>query len=98
VKDKLEATGLETFEKVWEFPLWEEYGKMLNSSIADQKNIGGEMAGMITAGKFLEKFTDYPWLHLDIAGTAFTTTESEYRGTGGTGVGIRLLFEFLKKY
>jgi len=98
VKDKLEATGLETFEKVWEFPLWEEYGKMLNSSIADQKNIGGELAGMITAGKFLEKFTDYPWLHLDIAGTAFTTTESEYRGTGGTGVGIRLLFEFLKKY
>jgi leucyl aminopeptidase len=98
VKDKLEATGLETFEKVWEFPLWEEYGKLLSSSIADQKNIGGELAGMITAGKFLEKFTDYPWLHLDIAGTAFTTAESEYRGTGGTGVGIRLLFEFLKKY
>lgn len=98
VKEKIAATGLETFEKLWEFPLWEEYGKMLQSSIADQKNIGGELAGMITAGMFLQKFTDYPWLHLDIAGTAFTTTESEYRGTGGTGVGVRLLFEFLKKY
>ncbi len=98
VKDVFEEAGFETFERVWEFPLWEEYGKMLQSTIADQKNIGGELAGMITAGKFLEKFTDYPWLHLDIAGTAFTTTESEYRGTGGTGVGVRLLFEFLKKH
>jgi leucyl aminopeptidase len=98
VKEKLEKCGWETFERVWEFPLWEEYGKMMKSDIADQKNVGGELAGMITAAKFLEKFTDYPWLHIDIAGTAFTTSESDYKGKGGTGVGIRLLFEFLKNY
>lgn len=97
-KEKIEKSGFETFEKLWEFPLWEEYGKMLHSDIADQKNIGGELAGMITAGKFLEKFTDYPWLHLDIAGPAFTLSESEYRGKGGTAIGVRLLFDFLKNY
>lgn len=97
-KEKIEKSGFETFEKLWEFPLWEEYGKMLQSDIADQKNIGGELAGMITAGKFLEKFTDYPWLHLDIAGAAFTLNESEYRGKGGTAIGVRLLFDFLKNY
>jgi leucyl aminopeptidase len=97
-KEKIEKSGFETFEKLWEFPLWEEYGKMLHSDIADQKNIGGELAGMITAGKFLEKFTNYPWLHLDIAGPAFTLSESEYRGKGGTAIGVRLLFDFLKNY
>jgi len=97
-KEKIEKSGYDTFERLWEFPLWEEYGKMLQSDIADQKNIGGELAGMITAGKFLEKFTDYPWLHLDIAGAAFTLSESDYRGRGGTAIGVRLLFNFLKNY
>lgn len=97
-KEKIEKSGFETFEKLWQFPLWEEYGKMLQSDIADQKNVGGEFAGMITAGKFLERFTSYPWLHLDIAGTAFTLSESEYRGKGGTAIGVRLLFDFLKNY
>lgn len=98
VKEKIEKSGFDTYERLWEFPLWEEYGKMLESSIADKKNIGGDLAGMITAGKFLETFTDYPWLHLDIAGAAFTLSESEYRGRGGTGIGVRLLFDFLKNY
>ncbi|MCS6818923.1 MAG: M17 family metallopeptidase, partial [Chitinophagales bacterium] len=98
IKKQIIQSSLDTYERLWEFPLWEEYGTLLQSDIADQKNIGGELAGMITAGKFLEKFIDYPWLHLDIAGTAFLTSESDYKGKGGTGVGVRLLYHFLKNY
>jgi leucyl aminopeptidase len=68
----------------------------LKSEIADQKNIGGPYAGAITAGKFLEKFTDYPYYHLDIAGPAFLNGRDGYRPKGGTGVGVRLLFDFFK--
>jgi leucyl aminopeptidase len=69
---------------------------MLKSDIADQKNIGGPMAGAITAGKFLEKFTNYPYYHLDIAGPAFINARDGYRAKGGTGCGVRLLFDFFK--
>ncbi|HYX07257.1 MAG TPA: peptidase M17, partial [Bacteroidales bacterium] len=69
---------------------------LLKSDIADLKNIGGRIAGSITAGKFLEHFTDYPYIHLDIAGPAFLKTEDSYRGKGGTGTGVRLLFDFIK--
>jgi leucyl aminopeptidase len=62
------------------------------------KNIGGKEAGAITAGKFLEHFTDYPYIHLDIAGPAFIDSEDGYRTRGGTGVGVRLLYDFLKQY
>ena len=53
---------------------------------------------MITAGKFLEHFADYPWLHLDIAGSAYLRAANGYRPKEGTGVGVRLLFDFLKKW
>ena len=66
------------------------------SDIADLKNIGGADAGAITAGKFLEHFTDYPYIHLDIAGPAFISKRDKYRPTGGTGVGVRLLYDFIK--
>jgi len=56
------------------------------------------MAGAITAGKFLEHFTDYPWIHLDIAGPAYMKKDTDYLTTGGTGVGVRLLFDFFKNY
>jgi leucyl aminopeptidase len=59
------------------------------------KNIGGPYAGAITAGKFLEKYTSYPWIHLDIAGPAFIDSAWDYKTKGGTGVGVRLLFDFL---
>jgi leucyl aminopeptidase len=61
------------------------------------KNVGPAEAGAITAGKFLEKFTDYPYIHLDIAGPAFLEKRDSYRGQGGTGVGVRLLFDFINK-
>ncbi len=67
---------------------------MLKSDIADLKNIGGHEAGAITAAKFLEHFTDYPWIHMDIAGSAFLGKQDNYRGVGSTAVGVRLLFDF----
>jgi leucyl aminopeptidase len=95
-KTKLLQAGLNVHERIAEFPFWEEYDELLKSDIADQKNLGGPYAGAITAGKFLAKFTDYPYYHLDIAGPAFLTAKETYRGKGGTGVGVRLFFEFAK--
>lgn len=94
----LKNSGLETYERIVELPLWDEYEEMIKSSIADIKNIGGSEAGAITAGKFLEKFVNYPWIHLDIAPTAFIPNNKDYRGDGATGVGIRLLYNFFKNY
>jgi leucyl aminopeptidase len=91
---QLKACGEKTSERVVEFPFWDEYAEQLKSDIADMVHLGGVEGGAITAGKFLEKFTNYPYIHLDIAGPAFTTKKLNYRGTGGTGVGVRLLFEF----
>ncbi len=89
--------GDSSYERVVQLPLWEEYGKMMESEIADLKNIGGREAGAITAGKFLERFTSYPWIHLDIAGPAYIQTGDGYRTAGGTGTGVRLLLEFIRR-
>ncbi len=98
IKSEIEASGQAVYERLIEFPLWKEYGEYLKSNIADLKNLGGSSSGMITAGKFLEHFTSYPWLHFDIAGPAFLKNADSYRSKDGTGVGVRLLFDFLKKY
>ena len=97
-KEKLKVAGEQVHERLVEFPLWEEYKEQLKSDIADLKNIGGRGAGAITAGKFLEHFTDYPWIHLDIAGASWLTAPSSYRGKNGTGVGVRLLIAFISNY
>ena len=94
--ESLKSSGFNTFERIAEFPFWDDFSELLKSDIADQKNIGGKYAGAITAGKFLEKFTDYPFVHLDIAGPSFNKTQDNYRGKGGSGVGTRLLFDFFK--
>ncbi len=93
-KTKLTVSGLRMHERLVEFPFWDEYDELLKSDIADQKNLGGPYGGAITAGKFLQKFTDYPYMHFDIAGPAFVTAKDSYRGKGGTGYGVRLLFDF----
>jgi leucyl aminopeptidase len=98
IKNKLKISGNNVYERLAEFPFWDEYDELLKSDIADMKNVGGAQAGAITAGKFLARFTDYPWIHLDIAGIAFFHVRDSYRGKGGTGVGVRLLFDFLKNY
>jgi leucyl aminopeptidase len=96
IHQKLKDSGKSTYERLAEFPFWDEYDELLKSDIADMKNIGGPVAGAITAGKFLAKFTDYPYIHLDIAGPAFITSANYYQTKGATGVGVRLLFDFFK--
>jgi len=97
VMEALKSAGMDTYERIAEFPFWEEYGEMMKSDIADLKNIGGRLAGAITAGKFLEHFTDYPYIHLDIAGPSFLKSQDAYRSKGGSGVGVRLLHRFFEK-
>lgn len=96
--EALKESGFRTYERIAEFPFWDEYGELLKSEIADLKNLGPAEAGMITAGKFLEKFTDYPFIHLDIAGVAFAESRDSYRNIGGTATGVRVLFDFLENY
>ena len=97
VKNKLKESGNAVHERLAELPFWDEYGEMIKSDIADIKNIGGPFAGAITAGKFLEHFTDYPYMHFDIAGSAYSKSKDSYRGKNGTGVGVRLLFDYFRK-
>jgi leucyl aminopeptidase len=95
--EQLKTSGEEVYERIAEFPFWEEYGELIKSEIADIKNLGGVDAGMITAGKFLAHFTDYPFIHLDIAGPAHIDKKDGYIPAGGTGMGVRLLYSFVKK-
>jgi leucyl aminopeptidase len=92
---ELENSGKNVYERLAEFPFWEEYEELIKSDVADIKNLGGSEAGMITAGKFLQEFTDYPFIHLDIAGPVFLSKKDSYRGKAATGVGVRLLFDFI---
>lgn len=93
-KTKLKDAGNKCYERLAEFPFWDEYDDLIKSDIADMKNIGGATAGAITAGKFLQRYIDYPWMHFDIAGSSFIQSPSSYRGKNGTGYGVRMLLEF----
>jgi leucyl aminopeptidase len=97
--DRLSRAGEASGERVWQFPMWDEYHQMVKSEIADLKNLAGRPAGSITAGTFLAAFVgDYPFAHLDIAGTAWVDRPAKpYDTFGGTGVGVRLLVEFLRE-
>ncbi|MCB0794305.1 MAG: peptidase M17 [Flavobacteriales bacterium] len=94
---RLAQVGDVVHERIARFPFWEEYDRELDSDIADMKNLGGDSAGMITAGKFLARFTTRPYVHLDIAGTAYLQRAEGYRTKGGTGSGIRLLYQYFKE-
>jgi leucyl aminopeptidase len=96
IKTRLKSSGERVHERLAEFPFWEDYDELLKSEIADVKNIGGPFGGAITAGRFLVKFTDYPYMHFDIAGPAFLNGRDGYRTKGGTGVGVRLMFDFFR--
>jgi leucyl aminopeptidase len=78
-------------------PLFDEYTEYLRSDVADIKNVGGRSGGSITAAKFLEEFVgkEIPWAHLDIASTAYYNEVKRYHPKFGSGVGVRLLVEFL---
>jgi leucyl aminopeptidase len=97
--DRLQESGNRTYERVWQLPLFEEYEKLIRSDVADVKNIGGRWAGAITAALFLKKFIgNYRWIHLDIAGPAIMEEATEYIPKGGSGVGVRLLLDFLRHW
>jgi len=96
----LEAAGMETGEKIWRFPLWEEYDDYMKGTVSDLKNIGPERhAGSIAAAIFLRHFVpeDVPWAHLDIAAVAHTRDARLLTEKGATGFGVRLILDFLGK-
>ncbi len=96
LKHRLRQAGDTAGERVWEMPLWEDYFEQLRSDVADMRNIGGRGGGMITAALFLSKFVgDTPWAHLDIASTDWSDRERPYISKGPTGIGTRLLVQYL---
>ena len=94
---RLMNAAKESGERLVSFPLWSVYEDELKSDIADMRNIGkSSLAGAIVAGKFLEHFTDYPWMHIDIAGPSFIPEAMGYLPKGATGFGTKLIYQFLK--
>jgi len=94
---EVQAAGEATGERAWPLPLFEEYTDQIRSDTADIKNTGGRNAGTLTAGAFLKEFADFPWAHLDIAGTAWDVPlKNPYISKGATGNPARLLVELLR--
>lgn len=97
IKQKLFNSSECVFERMVELPLWDDYAELIKSDIAEIKNAGVKEAGAIVGGKFLEHFTSYPWMHFDIASVAYSKKSDNYRGRGGSGFGLRLLYDFFSK-
>jgi leucyl aminopeptidase len=98
VVEEVRAAGERAGERCWPLPLWDDYRELIKSDIADVKNSGGRAAGTITGGWFLREFVDgFPWVHLDIAATAYTESDVPYQGKGPTAIGVRLFTEFVLK-
>jgi len=91
--------GLDSFERVWELPMWKEYDDYIKSDVADMKNIGRKgQAGTIAGAVFLRHFVgDFPWVHLDIASVDWSDDDRYYKTKGSDGAGVRLLTYFLEK-
>jgi leucyl aminopeptidase len=91
--ERLSKAGSATGEKVWRMPLSGEFDKLIDSKFADMKNTGGRMGGACTAASFLQRFVekDMAWAHLDIAGTAMGSPQTEINRSWGSGFGVRLL-------
>ncbi|HEY5087922.1 MAG TPA: leucyl aminopeptidase [Gemmatimonadaceae bacterium] len=84
-------------ERGWQLPLWDDYTDLIKSDVADIKNSGGRPAGAITAAAFLKEFAgDYPWVHLDVAGTAYSETDLGFIPKGPTGVPVGTFVEILR--
>lgn len=94
---ELEKAFTATGEKMWNLPNFDDYKTLIKSDIADLKNTGGKFGGTITAGLFVGEFVENkPWLHLDIAGPAYITVPWDYCPKGGTGAGVRTLYQLAK--
>ncbi|MEN9303263.1 MAG: hypothetical protein RL264_1692 [Bacteroidota bacterium] len=96
--ENLEKAGFEVHERMVRFPFWDDYKQHMKSKIADLKNIGTSNAGMISAGKFLEHFVKAPYIHIDVAGPTWLDSPENYKGFGGTGAGVRVLYQFFKNH
>ncbi|MFT6497138.1 MAG: leucyl aminopeptidase [Alphaproteobacteria bacterium] len=97
LSEKLIKSGMNTAETLWRMPLSDEYDKMINSKVADMKNIGGRDSGSITAAQFIKRYVgDVPWAHIDIAGTSIESLKSDINTSWGSGYGVRLLDDFIK--
>ncbi|TGY40224.1 leucyl aminopeptidase [Clostridium sartagoforme] len=96
--NELKSASEYTGDNMWQLPTFDDYKELIKSDIADLKNSGGRFAGTITAGLFIEAFVqDKPWLHLDIAGTAWTSKNSNLGVKGGTGAPVHTLYELAKR-
>ena len=96
---KVKRAGEQTGERVWSLPMYPEYREQIKSDVADMKNTGGRAAGTITAATLLGEFTEsYPWAHIDIAGTAWSSKSRPYIPRGGVGVGVRLLTQLARDW
>jgi leucyl aminopeptidase len=97
---QLAEAGQESDEKVWRLPMGPKYDKMIDSKIADMKNIGDRSAGSITAAQFLQRFVQgkTPWAHIDIAGTAMGSPATDISQGWTSGFGVRLLDRLISKY
>ena len=96
--DRLLAAGLASGDKLWRFPLAAEYDKLIDSPIADMKNVGPRNAGSITAAQFLQRYVDkgIPWAHLDIAGVVWADKPGATWDKGATGYGVRLIDRYVR--
>jgi leucyl aminopeptidase len=93
--DSFLAAAKRAGDKMWQMPMDDEYRDLIRSTVADIANSGGRFAGMITAAKFLQEFVaDTPWVHLDIASTAWNEEEKPFLPKGPSGIGLRTLVEF----
>lgn len=97
--ERLLQASQQSGERIWQLPAFPEYRELNKTPLADLKNVGGRGAGSVTAALFLEAFVqEKPWIHLDIAGTAFAEKGRDYFAEGATGVGVRLLFHLAESY
>jgi leucyl aminopeptidase len=91
------AAGTLAGEPGWELPMWDDYKELIKSDVADIKNSGGRPAGTITAALFLKEFADeFPWVHLDVAGTAYTEADLGTVPRGPTGIPVGTFVEFVR--
>lgn len=95
--DELKKSADNTYERVWEMPLYDEYKEYLKSDVADIKNSGGKNGSLVTSAYFLYEFAEKtPWVHLDIAGTAWAEKDKPYVPKGASGIGVRLIMDLIK--
>ena len=90
------AASTTSGEPAWQLPMWDEYKELIKSDVADLKNTGGRAAGTITAALFLKEFADFPWVHLDVAGTAYSETDLVMIPRGPTGVPMGTFVQFVR--